>query len=157
MKHINTFIIMKEYVCGFLFTEDKKKVVLIRKNKPEWQKGLLNGIGGKAEESDFNSKFAMSREMYEETGLMTFIDDWVPLCTINTKDELTTVDFFYTIAKRPFTIKQLTSEKIILFPIKNINKVPCIPNLRWLIPMCFDPQHISGIIICNASMKEDMR
>jgi 8-oxo-dGTP diphosphatase len=41
------------------------KVALIRKNKPEWQKGKLNGIGGHIEEE--KPIDAMCREFSEET------------------------------------------------------------------------------------------
>lgn len=39
------------YVAGFLFGPMPRHnyVALIRKNKPDWQKGKLNGIGGKVE------------------------------------------------------------------------------------------------------------
>ena len=40
---------MKKYVLTFLFTSDYKNVWLIEKNRPNWQKGSLNGIGGKIE------------------------------------------------------------------------------------------------------------
>jgi len=35
---------MTEYVLGFLM--DNYRVVLIEKQRPAWQKGLLNGVGG---------------------------------------------------------------------------------------------------------------
>lgn len=38
------------YVCGFLFDRSFENVLLIRKNRPEKQKGRLNGVGGKVEE-----------------------------------------------------------------------------------------------------------
>ncbi|KKN77742.1 hypothetical protein LCGC14_0357160 [marine sediment metagenome] len=31
-----------EYVVRFLFSSDEKLVVLIKKNKPDWQKGKLS-------------------------------------------------------------------------------------------------------------------
>ena len=40
---------MREYVCGFLFSPDRKKVLLIRKRRPAWQAGKLNGVGGKVD------------------------------------------------------------------------------------------------------------
>ena len=39
-----------KYVAGFMFSEDRRLVALIRKSKPEWQKGKLNGIGEKAQQ-----------------------------------------------------------------------------------------------------------
>jgi len=40
-----------KYVCGFLFDMAFKHVALINKVRPDWQKGKLNGIGGKVEPS----------------------------------------------------------------------------------------------------------
>lgn len=34
------------YVVGFCFNSDLSQIILIEKNKPEWQKGYLNGVGG---------------------------------------------------------------------------------------------------------------
>lgn len=59
---------MKKYVLGFLFSYGGEKVALIKKNKDDWQKGLLNGIGGKIEHNE-NPSIAMFREFEEETGV----------------------------------------------------------------------------------------
>lgn len=40
---------MTQYCLGFAFTDHDNFVILIRKNKPAWQKGLLNGVGGESE------------------------------------------------------------------------------------------------------------
>lgn len=40
---------MSSYVCGFMCSWDLQNFLLIRKTHPEWQKGKLNGIGGKIE------------------------------------------------------------------------------------------------------------
>ncbi len=56
--------------CGlrrFLFSEDRRRVVLINKKRPEWQAGLQNGIGGKVLEGEIYLQ-AMIREFKEETG-----------------------------------------------------------------------------------------
>lgn len=61
---------MKNYVIGFAFSEDRQRVVLIRKNGaavPE-HKGKLNGVGGKIEPHETTYE-AMSREFKEETGV----------------------------------------------------------------------------------------
>jgi 8-oxo-dGTP diphosphatase len=41
---------MNKYVVGFLFNSDTNKVCLIKKNRPQWQKGRLNGVGGHIED-----------------------------------------------------------------------------------------------------------
>ena len=40
---------MQKYSLGFVFDLPVEKVLLIEKQRPEWQKGKLNGIGGKIE------------------------------------------------------------------------------------------------------------
>lgn len=68
---------MKRYVLGFAFDSTRQHVLLIEKNRPEWQAGRLNGVGGKIEPEDRNSpREAMAREFFEETGLNPPIDVW---------------------------------------------------------------------------------
>lgn len=55
------------YVVGFMFDGAFQHVALIRKRKPTWQAGLLNGIGGKIEEGELPAE-AMPREFLEEAG-----------------------------------------------------------------------------------------
>jgi 8-oxo-dGTP diphosphatase len=71
-------VISKEkwYVLGFAFDSKKENVVLIEKQKPEWQKDKFNGIGGKVELSDSTIHDAMVREFYEETGVVTNVYQW---------------------------------------------------------------------------------
>lgn len=59
---------MKRYVVAFILTPDFEYVWLIRKNKPEWQKDCLNGIGGKIEDGEMPIE-AMIRELKEEAGV----------------------------------------------------------------------------------------
>ena len=54
------------YVCGFLFW--REEVLLVRKTRPAWQAGLLNGVGGHVEGGETWAR-AMRREFWEETGL----------------------------------------------------------------------------------------
>jgi 8-oxo-dGTP diphosphatase len=57
----------KSYVLCFAFSPDLTRVALIQKQKPEWQRGLLNGIGGKIEAGE-SALDAVRREFAEETG-----------------------------------------------------------------------------------------
>lgn len=77
----------KSYVLGFAFYQDT--VLLINKERPDWQAGRLNGVGGKIEAIDesfepstihgkLRAKIlaAMVRECFEETNIETTKDQW---------------------------------------------------------------------------------
>lgn len=77
---------MKHYVLGFAFTPTfGDEVVLIRKLKPEWQAGKLNGVGGSIEEGESPSQ-AMAREFEEEAGLVTDPQRWRSFATMRGAD-----------------------------------------------------------------------
>ena len=59
---------MQEYACGFLFSLDRTRVLLIRKRRPAWQAGKLNGLGGKVEPGE-SFHDALVRELCEELGI----------------------------------------------------------------------------------------
>ena len=67
---------MQRYVVGFCFDEDLKHVAIVKKNRPDYQAGLFNGIGGKIEFRE-TGKAAMEREFFEETGVRINQDTWV--------------------------------------------------------------------------------
>ena len=124
------------YVAGFLFSPDLGQVVLIKKNKPEWQKGLLNGVGGKIEDGE-TPHDAMVREFKEEAGLET--DKWNRFTELTGKDW--SVDFFYRVEEdidRFYEVHTTSDEEIVKIDIENIPFRRTISNLQWLIPMAID-------------------
>lgn len=129
---------MKYYVLGFLFTEDGKKVVLIHKNRPDWQAGYLNGVGGHIENSDDNSELAMVREFYEETGVL--IENWTPLAAMQGKDW--SVDCYKAFSDKAYDIKTITDEEVILVDVDKINRLNIINGLSYLIPMALQNEKI---------------
>jgi 8-oxo-dGTP diphosphatase len=127
---------MNKYVVGFLFDENMENVVLIHKNRPDWQKGLLNGVGGKIEDNE-TPLLAMQREFSEETGLQ--IDNWQGYAEIEDTDWI--VYFFYTISDKWNQAETMTDEKIKFIPTNDLFSYPMVPNLYWLLPMCLDKYH----------------
>jgi 8-oxo-dGTP diphosphatase len=126
---------MKKYVAGFLFNFNFSKVVLIMKERPDWQKGLLNGVGGHIESGE-SPHDAMIREFEEEAGVKT--DKWNHFCQL-TDDKNFSVDFFYTRRISGLSdVKTVTDEKIIVVDVEELSTMPTIPNLQWLIPMAID-------------------
>lgn len=126
----------RKYVVGFLFSEDRQWVALIRKTKPEWQAGKLNGIGGKIEwgESHFT---AMGREFKEETGLGGVT--WRHFAEMH-NSEVSVYCFTGIAGGRPM-LKRTTDEKPDWFIVDGVTqRTDLIPNLRWLIPLALDQE-----------------
>ncbi len=123
----------KQYVLGFMFNEEKDKVLLIHKNRPDYQAGKLNGIGGQMEEFDNNNSLhAMIREFKEETGL--YIDKWEKFC------ELSGVNWDIAVFKTIGNLSQaitITDEEVGTYDINNL-PVNCLTNLKWLIQMALE-------------------
>lgn len=119
-----------DYVIGFLFNFDNR-VLLINKTKPEWQKGLLNGIGGKIEKGESPVE-AMIREFEEEAGIT--VGAWRNFATLNGKDytiHLYSALYLPTLG----TPESMTEETIEWVDLDEIPYERTVPNLRWLLPV----------------------
>lgn len=126
---------MENYVVGFMFSKNKERVVLIRKNRPEWQKGFFNGVGGHIEKDETPIE-AMIREFKEEAGILR--TDWVNFCIITYKDCVVWFfKCFVEINTLQTDLKSCTDEKVSLCYLYYLPKV--IPNLDWIIPLALDP------------------
>src|SRR5579872_3178612 len=66
---------MKSYTIGALFSPNLDRIVLIKKLRPEWQNGKYNLPGGKMEQGE-TAQQCISREFYEETGLVVLPQEW---------------------------------------------------------------------------------
>lgn len=123
---------MQHYACGFLFSPDGRQVLLIRKRRPAWQAGKLNGVGGKVEPGETPLE-AMRREFREEAGLD--IAEWQQLIT------LTGVDWaghFFRATGDVEAAYAVTDEQLERHPTGDLPP-DLIPNLRWMIPLLLDP------------------
>lgn len=130
---------MKNYVVGFMFSEDREHVALIRKERPVWQKGLLNGIGGKVEEGE-SSEAAMEREFKEETGYQADWSQWVAFATLYDKEPRSfSVECFATVGQVD-ELETMEDEEIVLFPVIDIhnNRSEFVFNVSWLIPAALE-------------------
>jgi 8-oxo-dGTP pyrophosphatase MutT (NUDIX family) len=135
---------MTDYVLVYAFTVDSKLryVPLVKKNKPEFLKGVLNLVGGKIEEGETPVQAGI-RELLEETGLEE-IQVYDPMCYYPAErmgiiqGKLGTV---YCI-KVPVCYRQELkpgeeeTEEVKWYPITEIfsNKL-LMPNLRLIIPL----------------------
>lgn len=142
---------MAVYCCGFVFDTERNNVLLIEKNRPAWQRGKLNGIGGHLENGE-KPVNAMIRECKEETGLV-IVRSWHKLCVLTGIDWQ--VHFFWATSD----LSEIGRLHGVLVDEGRLAIVPtrafpdnCIRNLRWLIPMAlsgdtempYDIQSVGG-------------
>ncbi len=126
---------MKRYTLGYIFSSDLKKVLLVYKLAPKWQKGKINGIGGKNKDNE-NDLTCIVREIQEETSLKTASKDWIYLGKMH--GENWTMALFTLIYKGELTdAKKSAKEEIAWFPVKKLPK-NVIPNLHWQIPLAIE-------------------
>lgn len=129
----------KQYVVGFMFSKDGHKdeqcVVLIRKNRPEWQKGFFNGIGGCIEKGE-SPEDAMKREFQEEAGML--IAEWNRVAVVYCP---TIVLYFFRSFGNIYKVKayneSLTDEEISLWPVSQLPFNFSCPS-NWIASMCLN-------------------
>lgn len=125
---------MVNYVLGFMFPEEKDYVALIRKERPEWQAGKLNGIGGHIEQWE-GPHTAMEREFLEETGVDSK-ELWTQFAVLTGTDWKMYV--FKAFTDIVFKVETKTDEDIGVYWIPDLDLEDRIYNLKWLIPMALD-------------------
>lgn len=146
---------MKSYVVGFALSE--KRVALIQKNRPAWQAGKLNGIGGHIEESDHFPLAAMRREFEEETGI--YLHDWDHFATMHFPGAEI---FFYRSrvvdeildSLQTTTDEQIQIRDIRLTGVRAQMGGAVIPNLSWLLPLAAYSADTYEPIVVQASVAE---
>lgn len=131
-----------EYVLGFMFDTRKMSVVLVEKQKPEWQKGLWNGVGGKIEHGE-SPATAMSREFEEETTLATAPEDWHKFAIIDGNGYV--VHCFRTFSDDLFVCKPVQQPDGIVEDIQVHSthwppRKSAIKNIPWLINLAMDDE-----------------
>ena len=144
---------MKAYVAGFAFSSNKRHVVLITKNRPEWQAGNLNGVGGHIEENEMPID-AMVREYLEETGVQSASSDWKRFAVLCGPHFLL---YFYAAFDDALVnnIETLTDEYVDVYSIETVLQQlnpyrRLIPNLTWLLPLAIDSQREGFNLSVNA-------
>lgn len=133
-----------EYVVGFAF-DTFGKVALIEKNRPAWQAGRLNGIGGHVEPGEAPAT-AMRREFREETG--TDLAGWELFAVMDFPGAR--IHFYRLLNLAPGVLDNLattTDERVYVLWAHSLPG-SLIPNLSWLIPLAaytadrYEPIHV---------------
>jgi 8-oxo-dGTP pyrophosphatase MutT (NUDIX family) len=126
------------YVAGLLFSRDQQQVALIKKNKPTWQIGLYNAVGGKIEEGE-TPPDAMRREFLEEAGVD--ISWWENLFVMKGDGGYEGTQawkvYFYRAFGDVGKVQTMTDEKVDVFDTDAL-PVNTIRNIPWIVPLAKD-------------------
>lgn len=121
---------IKKYVVGFLFNGDD--VLLLHKATPVWQRGKINGVGGKVEPNESPHE-AMVREFREETTV--HVPLWEDVAELQTPTA--SIYFFkaHYEGQKPI-VQGLEDEPVEWFSRYQLPH-NVVSNLWWVVPMSF--------------------
>lgn len=134
---------IQKYVVAFVFNLDYTKVALIRKNRPKWQAGLLNGIGGKIEAGE-TALESMVREFEEETTVKIPAKLWKNFGKFT--GEWGEVECFVSYYSDLSKLNCPESETIEVHHINELHNENLAPNLSFLIPMALTKHILYSVI-----------
>lgn len=128
---------IEEYTLGFMFDEKFEQVALIRKNRPQWQAGKLNGLGGKIESGEY-PLHCMIREFKEESGFVTGEDQWSYFCQLVKTGKFAM--YCYATVGDVWKLQTMESEKVEIIPVSTLypGRKDVIENLWWLVGLAID-------------------
>lgn len=143
------------YVVGFVTDEDHRQVLLVRKARPEWQAGLVNGIGGKIQQLPPRNNTecwesaleAMHREFSEETGTSDALQ-WTLRIELKPYDRRYKGSVLFWTATMEYDAikaldqKEINGERLEAWPLSRSGHISrhasAVPNLAWTLPLCLD-------------------
>ncbi|WNL14646.1 NUDIX domain-containing protein [Aliarcobacter cryaerophilus] len=107
---------MMRVVVGII--TDNKEILLLKKNNPDWQKGLYNGIGGKVELNTTPFE-TIIKKCQEELGVN--ISNWIELDSEISSSGIEIVYFLTTLNEGEIKkLQSQTDERAELFSINNL-------------------------------------
>lgn len=155
---------MENMVLGFIFNDKMDMVLLIRKKRPKWQAGFLNGIGGHLEPKEQSGTYdwsgAFIREVKEECGLeiQKGAPVWLGRMMGHSKDNPWLVVLFaYQIqnVNELVSISQKTDEELEWMPVFGFDPKKVITNLVVLIPYAWYRLKQSKLGRANITLEYD--
>lgn len=120
---------MKRYVLGFAFDMKEKSLLLLAKNRPDWQRGHLNGVGGHIESGETPND-AMTREWAEE--IFSDLAEWRLFARLSGDGWEC---YCYRATIELFNVSSVEDENCLIVKLSKPLPSNIMPNLSWLIPM----------------------
>lgn len=142
---------MNYYCLGFVKDSVTLDVPLIYKLKPEIHRGKYNGVGGKLEEGE-SALESMVREFQEEIGEYVPAEKWTYRGRLEAPDGVVYCFTAVHDLKNPKDVEN--GNDLMWFSLETFNSfgnVPngddiLVPNLEWLIRLCFDEEYLNFVI-----------
>lgn len=137
-----------QFVVGFVMDYNGRRVALLRKQRPEWQKDLLNGCGGRVELGETFEQ-AMIREAREELGLRT-MEAFEHVLTL--RRGAFECRFFRMFSTSTLAqVATATDEAVEVHATSDvIGRPDLVPNLSWIVPLAIDPCVVIPLIVDDA-------
>lgn len=125
------------YVCGFMIAPAadalESQVLCVLKNRPTFQAGRWNGIGGKIEAGETPLQ-AQVREFEEEAGVATDPEAWEH--TISLYAPSHEVHYYRTFVPSFPPYRTVTDEWIASHYVRQLlTDLPVLDNMRWILPL----------------------
>lgn len=123
------------YTLGIYFMNDMKKVCLILKNRPYWQRGLFNFPGGKVEPGELIDN-CIIREFKEETGVDC--RSWIYQGEMYDSEKSWIVHVYASCHDEEQQFPETKEDQYILNV--DVDNLPpnIIPNVKWMIDFAKD-------------------
>jgi 8-oxo-dGTP diphosphatase len=135
----------REYVLALLYTADAKQVVLMRRTRPAWQAGRVNGLGGAIVMGELPAE-AARREVREECGVD--VVEWAEvLVWADAEYRMHVMRAVSDLARGARTVED---QEVFL---ADVDALPenVIDNLRWLVPLALDADVAMPIAVRSAA------
>jgi 8-oxo-dGTP diphosphatase len=135
------------FVLALLFGADRKQVVLMRRTRPAWQAGRVNGLGGRIKDGE-SAREAARREVREESGVD--VAEWIEvLVWEDVEYRMHVVRAMSELARGARTMED---QEVFL---ADVDALPAnvIDNLRWLVPLALDREVEMPIQVRSAAAK----
>lgn len=133
------------YCLGFVFNQTRDSVLLIRKERPDWQRGKLNGVGGKLEYQE-DPCLGMVREFKEETDVDTVLSMWNKFAELIFDNDGGELHAYWLVDQYTFdNAKTVTDEPLQRITVDQLQHTDhVIPNLKWLVPAALSAMRDRG-------------
>jgi 8-oxo-dGTP diphosphatase len=133
------------YVLALLYSADLRQVVLMRRTRPLWQAGRVNGLGGGLMAGE-TAAAAARREVREECGVD--VADWREVLVW--EDAQYVMHVMSAVSEHAGEARTLEDQEVFL---ADVDALPhnVIDNLRWLVPLALDRDVAFPIAVRSAA------